>query len=74
MKTHLNEIGKLNYPNIEPKESNSKHHFYFSIIKSLLRILGYSFLFSSYIQIAGFVLIFAEFLGILEEFDFSQNK
>lgn len=53
---------------VEPKESTSKRHFYFSIFKSLIRIVGFLFICSNMLITAGLILIFAEFLGILEEF------
>lgn len=52
----------------QPKESKSKSHFYFSMIKSLIRIIGFGFLIHQQFIIAGFILILAEILGIIEEF------
>lgn len=53
---------------IQPKESKSKSHFYFSMIKSVMRIIGFGFLIGQQFLIAGFILILAEGLGIIEEF------
>lgn len=59
---------RVNGFKVEPKESTSNKHFYFSILKSMLRIVGFLFLCCNEFTIAGLILIFAEFLGILEEF------
>ena len=55
---------------MEPKESSSRKHFYYSMAKSKIRLLGYGLM-----MLAGHELIFwagallagAEVLGILEE-------
>lgn len=52
--------------NIQPKDT-SRGHFYVSLVKSILRIGAGSALIMDHIWWAGFLLIFAEFLGILEE-------
>lgn len=55
---------------IEPKESNSSKHFWFSMAKSGIRFVGYGLMAFSGIDIimlAGILLIGAEVLGILEE-------
>jgi hypothetical protein len=55
---------------VEPKESKSSKHFKFSMAKSAIRLLGYLCMALSGIQfivIAGWLLIIAEILGILEE-------
>lgn len=49
------------------KAPNVTAHFYFSIIKSALRISAGITLLIGNIEIAGILLIFAEFLGIAEE-------
>ena len=66
----LNQMSnlKVNGFKVEQKESTSNKHFYFSIIKSLTRIVGFLFLCSNMLATAGLILVFAEFLGILEEF------
>ncbi len=46
----------------------SKGHLVFSLIKSVIRIIGFYFLFASEIELSVILLISAEFLGILEEF------
>ena len=49
---------------------NPKKHLYISIAKSVLRFIGYSFMLMSgnhWLVLAGFGLIAAEVLGILEE-------
>jgi hypothetical protein len=51
---------------IQPKDT-SRGHFYVSLIKSVLRIGAGSALILGHIDISGFLLILAEFLGILEE-------
>lgn len=51
---------------IQPKDT-SRGHFIVSLVKSLIRIGAGSALIMGHIWWAGFLLIFAEFLGILEE-------
>lgn len=52
---------------MQEKESKSRTHFWFSMVKSLLRIIGCVALFEGdYQQAAGFLCI-AEALGIAEE-------
>ena len=51
---------------IQPKDT-SRGHFYVSLVKSVLRIGAGSALILGHIDIGGFLLILAEFLGILEE-------
>jgi hypothetical protein len=51
---------------IQPKDT-SKGHFYVSLVKSVLRIGAGSALILGDMYISGFLLILAEFLGILEE-------
>lgn len=52
---------------MQPKESNSKTHFWISLVKSGFRIgAGYS-LFNGDLISAGVLLIIAEVLGIAEE-------
>lgn len=53
---------------MQPKESKSTRHFYFSIAKSLLRITGCTYLFYGDYKGAAILLAFAEGLGIAEEF------
>ena len=50
----------------EPKDP-SKKHFYISIVKSVVRIVAGVFLVMGNVVLAGFFLIAAEGLGILEE-------
>jgi hypothetical protein len=52
--------------NIQPKDT-SKGHFYVSLVKSVIRIGAGASLMSGLIWFAGFLLIFAEILGIVEE-------
>lgn len=52
--------------NIQPKDI-SHGHFIVSLIKSLIRIGAGSALILGHIWLAGFLLIFAEILGIVEE-------
>jgi hypothetical protein len=52
--------------NIQPKDT-SKGHFYVSLIKSIVRIGAGGSLITGNLFWAGFLLIFAEGLGILEE-------
>jgi hypothetical protein len=42
-------------------------HFYASLVKSFVRILGFGFLLWGNFLVAGLLLIFAEGLGIIEE-------
>ena len=51
---------------IQPKDT-SRGHFYVSLVKSVLRIGAGSALILGHVDIGGFLLIIAEFLGILEE-------
>lgn len=51
---------------VQPKDT-SKGHFYVSLVKSVLRIGAGSALILGDMYISGFLLILAEFLGILEE-------
>ncbi len=53
---------------MELKESKTNKHFYFSIIKSIVRIIGFIGLIMSLPITAGIILIIAECLGIIEEF------
>jgi hypothetical protein len=50
----------------EPKDP-SKKHFYISLVKSAVRIVAGVFLVMGNLVLAGFFLIAAEGLGILEE-------
>jgi hypothetical protein len=51
---------------IQPKDT-SRGHFYVSLVKSVLRIGAGAAFILGHINIGGFLLILAEFLGILEE-------
>jgi hypothetical protein len=51
---------------IQPKDP-SKKHFYVSLVKSVIRIGAGGCLIIGNIFFAGFLLIFAEILGIVEE-------
>jgi hypothetical protein len=51
---------------IQPKDT-SKGHFYVSLVKSIIRIGAGGCLIQGNLFFAGFLLIFAEVLGILEE-------
>jgi hypothetical protein len=51
---------------VQPKDT-SKGHFYVSLVKSLLRITAGGALISGYVVDAGYWLIAAEVLGIVEE-------
>lgn len=44
-----------------------KGHFYVSLVKSFVRIAGFAFLMVGNFWIAGFLLIGAEGLGVVEE-------
>lgn len=52
--------------NIQPKDT-SKGHFYVSLAKSALRMIAGAALMSQMFWTAGFFLILAEGLGIIEE-------
>jgi len=52
---------------MELKESNSKKHFYISIVKSVIRIGACFFLGYGLLPQAAFTLALAEVLGIVEE-------
>jgi len=51
---------------IQPKDT-SKGHFYISLVKSIIRIGAGGCLIQGNLFFAGFLLIFAELLGIAEE-------
>ena len=51
---------------VQPKDT-SKGHFYVSLVKSIVRIGAGACLMAGFIWFAGFMLIFAEMLGIVEE-------
>lgn len=51
---------------LQPKDT-SKGHFYVSLVKSIVRIGAGGCLIAGNLFFAGFLLIFAEALGILEE-------
>lgn len=51
---------------IQPKDT-SRGHFYISLVKSIIRIGAGGSLILGNIFLAGFLLIFAEILGIIEE-------
>ena len=52
---------------MQPKESKSKSHFWFSIAKSVIRIVAGVGLIYQDFEFAGLGFILAEILGILEE-------
>ena len=52
---------------IQPKESNSKSHFYISLFKSVLRLGACYFLFNEQFGNAAIRFGLAELLGIVEE-------
>ena len=52
---------------MQPKESNSKSHFYISLFKSILRIGACYFLFNEQFGNSAIVFGLAELLGIIEE-------
>jgi len=52
--------------NIQPKDT-SKGHFYVSLVKSIIRIGAGGCLIQGNLLFAGFLLIFAEVLGVVEE-------
>lgn len=60
-----NKPGGFKY---QPKESKSKSHFYWSLIKSATRIVGFGFLVDQQFITAAIILILAEILGVIEEF------
>jgi len=51
---------------IQPRDT-SRGHFYVSLVKSIVRIGAGSCLIAGNLFLAGFLLIFAEGLGIVEE-------
>lgn len=51
---------------IQPKDT-SRGHFYVSLVKSIIRIGAGGCLIQGNLLFAGFLLIFAEILGIVEE-------
>jgi hypothetical protein len=51
---------------VQPKDT-SRGHFYVSLVKSIIRIGAGGCLIIGNVFFAGFLLIFAELLGIIEE-------
>ncbi len=51
----------------QPKESNSKSHFYISVVKSVLRLGACYFLFNEQFGNTAITFALAEILGIVEE-------
>jgi len=51
---------------MEPKDP-SKRHFYISLVKSFVRASSGAALMASNVPLAGFLLIAAEMLGVVEE-------
>ena len=51
----------------QPKESNSKSHFYISVVKSVLRLVACYFLFNEQFGNSAITFALAEILGIIEE-------
>ncbi len=51
----------------QPKESNSKSHFYISVVKSVLRLGACYFLFNEQFGNSAITFTLAEILGIVEE-------
>ncbi len=58
---------------IQPKDT-SRGHFYISLVKSIVRIGAGGCLIQGNLFFAGFLLIFAEVLGIAEELVWNQSK
>ena len=52
---------------MQKKESKTKHHFYTSLAKSIIRIAAGVVLINGYYMLTGALLIAAEILGIVEE-------
>ena len=52
---------------VQPKESNSKSHFYISIVNSVLRLGACYFLFNEQFGNSAIIFGLAEILGIIEE-------
>lgn len=53
---------------MQEKESKTKHHFYTSLAKSIIRITAGCVLINEDYILAGILFIVAEILGIVEEF------
>ena len=53
---------------MQQKESKSSKHFYYSMAKSLIRVIGFGYLFYHDYGGAAILLILAEVLGVVEEF------
>lgn len=53
---------------MQQKESKSSKHFYYSMAKSFIRVLGFTCLFYHDHGGAAILLILAEGLGVVEEF------
>jgi hypothetical protein len=53
---------------MQPKESKTNYHFYFSVTKSLIRILASVQLCCGNLSVSGIMFGVAEVLGIIEEF------
>lgn len=52
--------------NIQPKDT-SKGHFYVSLVKSAIRIIAGACLITGNLLMAGYCIIVAEMLGVVEE-------
>jgi hypothetical protein len=53
---------------MQPKESKTNKHFRLSMVKSLIRIIGFGEIFFDNIGSGAILLIIAEIIGIFEEF------
>jgi hypothetical protein len=53
---------------MQKKESKTNKHFYFSMTKSFIRVIGFGCLFYNDFKGAAVLLILAEGLGVVEEF------
>ncbi len=63
----VNILFKLKINKMEKKESNSKKHFYISIVKSGFRLGACYCLFTNNLMGSAVLLAIAEVLGIIEE-------
>ena len=59
---------KIKYKNMQPKESKSNKHFWWSMAKSGLRMFGCGYLLFGDVVGTAIVFAIAEILGVIEEF------
>lgn len=64
----IQDYKTINTEVMQPKESRTNRHFYFSMSKSIVRVFAGFALITQHYPAAGILLVLAEALGIAEEF------